>query len=657
MIKRILYILAIALSILACTDERDKINRFTFTGETVADFLLNRSDRYSHMITLMKRAELFGLLATWGQYTLFLPDNDAIEKFVAEQDSIYHATKDTERPIYTGITSPLVDELSDSMANVIARMHLIERNYRTADMGEGALGKWNCNDRAVIVSYKIIDECFYIMLNNSAAIIGGDNDVENGIIHLVDKPIDPQYKIISKQISEHRFFSIFNSAMAETGYADEVSQTSDISYIQGEDKHHTPNFTPKQKYYKYTAFIEPDEVFNANGIYTIDDLKAFAEKWYGTEDRDNPQSPDNALYKFVAYHFVEGEIPYNRIVYSKSGTTSDFDLTYIPGHDLYNYYTTKQGTLIKALKPLSTTDGLNIYLNYSKRNIPYNPEMRKHTNVRVIELTEFTQMDETYKNFQPNAGNGIIHPIDKILIYNEDEMVGNILDERMRFDIASLQPELSSNNIWQNSKAEIPVGYCKGIKTYNGECSGDYYPSGSMHMGDHMILWDNYDHAFLLPPVPARTYEIRISVIGGALNSNNRTSAKIQTYLDDRICGSPIPKHPIPSDPEIGWIADAETYDNGIENDKQMRNRGWMKAPDTYGTKYNSQEVSAREDPRCLRKIIHRLYLGAGEHWLRFRDIPAENWETYQSSVIYLDYIELVPLHIVSDPTKPEDRH
>lgn len=104
------------------------------------------------------------------------------------------------------------------------------------------------------------------MLNNSAAIIGGDNDVENGIIHLVDKPIDPQYKIISKQISEHRFFSIFNSAMAETGYADEVSQTSDISYIQGEDKHHTSNFTPKQKYYKYTAFIEPDEVFNANGI-------------------------------------------------------------------------------------------------------------------------------------------------------------------------------------------------------------------------------------------------------------------------------------------------------------------------------------------------------------------------------------------------------
>ena len=106
--KRILYILAIALSIVACTDDIDKSNRFTFTGETVADYMLNRSDRYSHMITLMERAGLFGLLRTYGQYTLFLPDNAAVENFVAEQDSIYHATKDSDNPVWTGVTSPFV---------------------------------------------------------------------------------------------------------------------------------------------------------------------------------------------------------------------------------------------------------------------------------------------------------------------------------------------------------------------------------------------------------------------------------------------------------------------------------------------------------------------------------------------------------------------
>ena len=148
MSRRIQIIIYATLLLLACREEIDKSNRYTFTGETVADFMLNRSDRYSHMITLMERAGLFGLLSTYGQYTLFLPDNASIEKYVAEQDSIYHATKDSDNPIWTGVTSPFVEELSDSMVNVIARMHLIENeNYHTADMGEGSLGKWNFNDR------------------------------------------------------------------------------------------------------------------------------------------------------------------------------------------------------------------------------------------------------------------------------------------------------------------------------------------------------------------------------------------------------------------------------------------------------------------------------------------------------------------------------
>ena len=119
--KRLLYTLTLALSILACTEEIDRSNRFTFTGETMADYLLNRSEKYSHMITLLKRADLFSLLNTYGQYTLFLPDNEAVEKYLAEKDSIYHTTIGTSKFINTGISSPLVEELSDSMANVIAR--------------------------------------------------------------------------------------------------------------------------------------------------------------------------------------------------------------------------------------------------------------------------------------------------------------------------------------------------------------------------------------------------------------------------------------------------------------------------------------------------------------------------------------------------------
>ncbi|MBQ5663833.1 MAG: hypothetical protein IIV19_05320, partial [Bacteroidaceae bacterium] len=137
--KRIFYILAVALSFFSCTDEIDKSNRYTFTGETVADYMLNRSEEYSHMITLLKRANLFGLLATYGQYTLFLPDNEGVEKYIREQDSIYQTSKDTHKVKWTGITSPYFEDLSDSMANVIARNHLVEGYYRTVTFEDGAL--------------------------------------------------------------------------------------------------------------------------------------------------------------------------------------------------------------------------------------------------------------------------------------------------------------------------------------------------------------------------------------------------------------------------------------------------------------------------------------------------------------------------------------
>ena len=648
----------IFLSLLSCREEIDKSNRFTFTGETVADYMLNRSEKYSHMITLMERAGLFGLLRTYGQYTLFLPDNDAVEKFVAEQDSIYHATKDTDTPVWTGVTSPFVEELSDSMANILARMHLIEnRNYHTADMGEGAIGKWNFNDRVLSVSYRVIDERFYIMINNSAAIIDADNQVENGIVHIIDRPIDPKFNTIASHISEYTYFSIFNQAIAATGFAEKVLQTADLSYdYRKVDLIYGYN-VPKHRYIKYTAFVEPDEVFHANGIYDLEDLVAFAEKWYGTAEKGYYKNPKNALYKFVAYHFVEGEIPYNRVVFSKSGTVSDFDEYYIPGFDLYNYYVTMQGTIVKALKPLSTSDGLNIYLNYSKRAIPFNLEMRQHTNVRIIELTEFTQMDEQYANFVPNAGNGLIHPIDKILIYNEDEMVGNILNERMRFDLASLQPELSSNNLWQNNGGFFPSHYFKGIKK-NGGSGYIYYSTGTGYMGDMFYMRNDFDFSFKLPPIPARTYEIRISVSAHNMVNTGRRMGKYQLYFDGKICGNPLLVEPMAVDPEIGWVDDFATYDNGVENDKAMRNKGWMKGPDSFRTGFISYEYAdGRRNYTQLRRIIKIQYLGEGEHWLRYRYLGTPVDELYNMNFLILDYIELVPLHIVSDPNKPEDRH
>ena len=658
--KRILFILAIALSIVACTDDIDKSNRFTFTGETVADYVLNRSDKYSHFINMLERAKLLSILNTYGQYTLFLPDNEAVEKYVQEQDSIFHATKDSDDPVWTGITSPFFEELSDSMATVIARNHVIEASTRMAEMGEGALPERNFNNRLLGVNFVVKDEQYYIMLNNSAAIIYGDNNVENGVVHLVDKVISLSQKNVPELIGSYNYFKLFTEALNVTGFCDSLKLDNDDSYNYEEYSITDAilgyvTYAPKTKFYKYTAFIETDEVFNANGIYTLDDLKCFAEKWYGKEGSDNPRSPRNALNKFVAYHFVPREMPHNKIV--PYAINENFDNIMPTIYDRYDYYETMQGTLMKVVKPMSKPEGRETYINYNKREVPYNLELLNHLNVRVIPLTEFTQKKE-YALFDQMAANGILHPIDKILVYNENEMFGNILNERIRIDAASIIPELSCNNLRFGgayySSYVIPNVYSEKINIKNGTI---YYVSNvRMYNNDYLTLDDYFDIEFTLPPLPPRVYEVRIGFSQHGRGTSDVVTIPerlCQIYIDGRVQGVPfdiqyLNKFPGRTESPTGYIADSETYDNGLENDKNMRNKGWMKAPVVF---YGHDGHPARSTEHYIRKIITKKHFDNGKHTIRFRIVSKYD------SAICLDYIEFVPLHIINDPTKPEDRH
>ena len=64
----------------ACTEEIDKSNRYTFTEETMADYLENREEKFSSLIKIYKQANMMGILQTYGNYTMFAPTNEAIER-------------------------------------------------------------------------------------------------------------------------------------------------------------------------------------------------------------------------------------------------------------------------------------------------------------------------------------------------------------------------------------------------------------------------------------------------------------------------------------------------------------------------------------------------------------------------------------------------
>jgi hypothetical protein len=170
------------------------------------------------------------------------------------------------------------------------------------------------------------------------------------------------------------------------------------------------------------------------------------------------------------------------------------------------------------------------------------------------------------------------------------------------------------------------------------------------YMGDAIFQNDLYDISLRLPPVPQRTYEIRMNILIVNFEDKRLWPGVLQPYLDGKICSTPIDL--TVNNNSLTWVSDADTNDNGVAFDKYLRSIGYMKGPDSFKILGKGSFVPARSENNSFRKIITRAHLSEGEHWIRLR-LLSEG----MSNPFSLDYIELVPLHIVNNPVIPEDRH
>ena len=185
----------------------------------------------------------------------------------------------------------------------------------------------------------------------------------------------------------------------------------------------------------------------------------------------------------------------------------------------------------------------------------------------------------------------------------------------------------------------MPNNYSEKVNVKNGSIVISNISYGTYNC-DYIVLDGLYDIEFTLPPLPPRVYEVRL----GFMLSETWFNQDVQTYID----GTPTGMTFDMSCKETGRVEDDGTFDDGVENDKLMRNLGWMKAPlvfNSYG------DILARHDKSSIRKIITRRYFGSGRHKIRFRLLGQ------LSDKVAFDYLEFVPLKIINDPTKPEDRY
>lgn len=665
--KAILLVCAAALALASCEESIDESSRYTFTGDTIASFLESHEDVYSSFIEILRRGGRLNLMKAYGQYTCFAPTNDAVARFLIEQDSIYHATKNDKNPVWTGVTSPELSELSDSMCKVLAQTHLIPAVYMTIDMEGDIIPTMNMNDRYLSLSTDIDKETQYsiLLINGNGKIIAKNEEVVNGVIHTVDAVVNPSANTLPAQIAKFEYFRIMSEAIELTGYADKMQAYKDESYTEG-DKMAPSIYADKQvpypanRYYGFSAFLETDKVFHEQNIYNFEDLKERCAKWYPKADPSAPlTSIENPVNQFVGYHLMNRKLPYTRLVCYKiidapSGGHWKSEEDFFDNSDRYDYFETLSGRILNVNMPRSLLPATNerrdsIFLNwYNEENSP----VEDIINVKVYSGDAFRALDSTYLDFEADALNGTIHPINKILIYDEDVMIGRVLNTIVRIDFASMLPELTNNDIrWKHfthtgdGEIYIPHTYCTNLKVNTPETRHyilDPHTSWGDYQGDEMMSQGSYDVSYRLPHMPAGTYEIRL----GYTSYHLRGIA--QFYFDDEVTGIPVDLRIDTENPAIGFIPDSQAEDNGIQNDKEMKNRGYLKGPSTmcgYGA-----GSKAREDSKVIRKVVTTKYLTEGDHWIRFKNTFENATETTQ---FMHDYIEFVPLSYVRDESIP----
>ncbi len=602
-------ILLLACSVLLCaacsSDDIDNESYYTFTGETVASYCENRPSTFSIFTAIIHDADLESLLSVYGHYTAFIPTDSAFNAYFSE----------------TGLSLETIstDDKKDIVYNHIIRS--VTTDYLTTDFTEGALATANMNNRYMVISYVQSSggESNEIYVNKSARIIQADVELHNGVVHVIDKVLVPSDETLGSVLSELPAFSIFSKAFDLTHLNDSISESYDMSYESPYSTEYTTvaGYTVKglqRKQLGYTIFAEPDDVFHDAGINDVQDLISYAQSYYGTNDPETYTSRENALNKFISYHIVDRQMSTNSFIYSGACTSSsamDKRYEYYETMLQYRLLEIKSGNMINT-----RSDGSYVSLNEAESNI--------------------------------SGLNGFIHCLKNILVYDEDAMINDILAKRIRVDAYAIPSELTNNNIrWQLVGIEdfagytISPSYCGEYFTFNDDSqvilwASEYWTN---HQADEISIRGWYDFTLRLPPVPPGSYEVRL----GYRAETWRGIA--QLFIDGNIVGIPVNLAYTGEEPQIGWVADDQTSDNGDENDKTMRNRGYMKAPNSIWSLNGPKTL--RDDINSLRIIIGQFtWQEYGPHFFRAKNVEREDGE------FHLDYIEIVPTSYIENEGK-----
>ena len=631
----------------SCTEEPDGSNLFSSDQKTIAELILDRND-LSAFYRILQKGGFDKYMGTYGEYTCFAPVNDGVNAYL---DSLYNdesyliskAKKKhngiTEDPNWNSLdVMAKVALMPDSLCDDIARFHLSGEEHLQVDL-DGTGTNWTTMKTGRSIRVGTFGEDAYnpeyvglTSLNDVSAIIDGDIEAINGILHICSHVIPRSDRTTNDQlrVEGEKDLSIFYEAIEKTGFTDTLlienklnPDGTKVTYDLGSNNTDrkadgaNPLYYPKECMIKWTVFAETDDVFRAAGINSFDDLKAKCAEWYGNcgawydyikekgitiSTGDDYTSKFNVVNMFVAYHILRAGMPIDRIVYEKNAQTNAYwNLCF--GYEPQEYYETMlPNTLLKVWEtnPKTTKNlWLNRYLTNntltSKLGLFGMPGDGDHTLVFAGVPVDRNSSVETL--------NGYIHRIKGILKY--DQNARNALHERLRLDSSNFLYELINNGLHYATPAEVSTmngggngsraafdnSFFDNIVCYNPNTVLRFCVMGAWraHNNDQMQGWGAYDFAVKLPHVPTGDYELRIiyppmprgGLMQFYLGNTSKQSDMVAVGIPFNAYADPNQDATFGYEP-IQTLDENPESDFGVECGQRMHVRGYMYAPASF---------------------------------------------------------------------------
>jgi uncharacterized surface protein with fasciclin (FAS1) repeats len=299
----------------------------------IAEYISMYPEKYSEFESLAKASGIYSLLraGTGTGLTLFLPENKAFEAYYAEK----------------GIASQ--QDMDSVTIRTLVLNHLIPVRIESNDIPLGTLPERNMIGDNIITEFSGSD----IILNKYSIITDKDIENSNGIIHVVEKVLDPLTQGVFDVVKSDPSYSIFAAGLELCGLDDTLKI---VDFVFGKIMVRT----------RYTLLAVPDTVFYNRGISGIEDLIAL----YSGGDSDYT-SEENGFYQYIEYHCL-----------SESHYLSSFIDQNYPVLSRNNYVSMK-------------VDNTDYMLNYDAVNETYTGFLYDYTNIP--------------------AKNGVIHAINDLL--------------------------------------------------------------------------------------------------------------------------------------------------------------------------------------------------------------------------------------------------